>query len=101
MASETTDGPARPVDGRYPTGTGWVAGYALGVVVGVLSWLVSGEVTLGLILLVATGTPLSVAIEGSLDTRPLTARERRLAVALGFAGVVVGVAVLLYVIRLA
>lgn len=54
-----------------------VAGYALGLLTGIAAWIVSGEVTLGPILLIATGTALGVTFERSVDTRPLTAHERR------------------------
>lgn len=86
---------------RFPVGTGWVVGYALAFAVGVLAWFVSGEVTIGLILLFATGTPLGVSLERSIDTRPLTERERRVALFLTGAGLVVGVLTLVYVVLLA
>jgi len=83
--------------GRYPAGTGWVAGFAFGLVVGLLAWLVSAQVTLGLLLLVATGPALGVAFEQALGTRPLPPRERRVARLLALAGGVVGALVLAYV----
>lgn len=86
---------------RFPVGTGWIAGYALAFLVGVLAWVVAGEVTVGLILFFATGTAFGVSFERSIDTRPLTERERRLALALTAAGLVVGGGVLAYVVLLA
>ncbi|MFB6154814.1 MAG: hypothetical protein ABEJ22_02895 [Haloferacaceae archaeon] len=76
---------------RFPTGTGLLVGYALGVVVGIVAWLISGRVVVGLILFVATGTALGVAFEQSRTSRPLTRRERRTAWLLLVAGVLVAV----------
>jgi len=89
-----TSGPSASSVGRYPSGTGWIAGFALGVVAGVAAWVASGRVVLGLILLVATGTAMGAAFERSLATRPLTPAERRLALAALAAGVALGLLVL-------
>lgn len=83
---------------RFPSGTGLVAGYAVGSLMGLIAWAVSGEVTIGLILLVATGTALGVTFESSVDTRSLTAHERRWARILAGTGVIVGTLVLGYVV---
>jgi hypothetical protein len=102
MASQTTgysgDGEG-PTEGgrRYPAGTGWIAGFASGAVVGVVAWIISAEVVIGVVLLAATGTALGVAFEQSIDTRPLTERERRIALI----GVLVGLVVLTSVVLLA
>ena len=102
MASQTAeysgDGDG-PTEGgrRYPAGTGWVAGFATGAVVGVVAWLISTEVVIGVILLAATGTALGATFEQSIDTRPLTERERRIAVMLVTVGVLAGLVVLAYV----
>jgi hypothetical protein len=76
----------------FPSGTGWIPGYTVGGLAGVLAWLVSNEVILGLIIFVATGTPLAVTFERSLDTRRLTPRERRIVFFLLVVGLVLVVA---------
>lgn len=63
---------------RYPAGTGWWLGATTGAAIGILITALTGEVTLGLLALIATGTPFGLAIERRLETRPLTATERRL-----------------------
>ncbi|HKL30592.1 MAG TPA: hypothetical protein VJ898_15160 [Natrialbaceae archaeon] len=106
MASQTTgysgDGDG-PTEGgrRYPAGTGWIAGFASGAVVGVVAWIISAEVVIGVILLAATGTALGVTFEQSIATRPLTERERRIALILMTVGVLVGLAVLVSVVLFA
>jgi len=73
----------------YPEGAGYAIGLVLGAVVGALAWAVSRSVVLGVILLAATGTALGVAIEQALHTRPLTPRERRIALGSVLLGLVV------------
>ena len=82
---------------RVHAGTGLQAGDARWIVVGLVAWVVSGEVTVGLIRLVATGTASGVAFERSLDARPLTLQERRRVLIPGTAGTVVGILVFRYV----
>jgi hypothetical protein len=65
---------------------------------GLIAWAVSGEVTIGLILLVATGTALGVTFESSVDTRLLTAHERRWVLILAGTGVIVGTLMFGYVV---
>jgi uncharacterized membrane protein (UPF0136 family) len=101
MASETGGYPkaedrSSGENRRYPEGTGWIAGFATGAIVGVVAWLISQEVIIGVILLAATGTALGATFEQSLRTRSLTARERRIALVLLAAGVIVGLVVLTY-----
>jgi hypothetical protein len=84
---------------RYPAGVGWVVGYALGVLVGLVAWATTGEVTMGVILFAATGTALGAAFEQSVDTRPLTARERSRLWVILVGGVLVGALVLLVGLR--
>jgi len=86
---------------RYPDGTGWIAGFAIGAIVGVVAWLVSQEVIIGVILLAATGTALGATIEQALPTRSLTARERRIVLIFLAAGVIVGLVVLALVMGFA
>lgn len=52
---------------------------------------------IGLILVVPTGTVLDAAFEGSMDSRPLTPRERRWALGLVATGALVGLTVFVYV----
>jgi hypothetical protein len=92
---------SRTVSGGVPVGVGWLLGFALGLVTGLVAWLVSGEVSLGLILFVATGTALGFKVEQTLDGRPLTPREQRLARLAVVAGLVVGATVLGYVLLFA
>lgn len=63
---------------------------------GVTAWLLASEVTIGLILFAATGTALGFGIEQALSTRPPTKRDRRLALILLVAGILVGALVGIY-----
>lgn len=83
---------------RFPAGTGWTIGYLFGVVLGIVAWRITSEVVIGVIVLAATGPTFGVVLEQSLDTRPLTATQRRSVRVLAIAGVVVGVVVLLYLL---
>jgi hypothetical protein len=86
------------VDHRYPAGTGWAVGYLLGSVFGVTAWVLSEDVVLGVVVLAATGPALGVAIEQSIDTRPLNRARQRYLWLLAGTGVVVGVVALGYVV---
>ena len=86
------------VDPRYPAGTGWLVGYALGAGIGLVVWSLTGEVPLGIVAFAATAPPLGLALEAVLDTRPLSATQRRYVRLLAIAGVVVGALVLLIVL---
>ncbi|WP_255194846.1 hypothetical protein [Halorarius litoreus] len=99
MASRTSTPGA--VTSRYPVGTGWLAGFTAGLFVGIAAWLVSGEVTVGLVLFVATGTALGVAVEQTLDGRALTPRERRIVRLALVAGIVAGAATVGYILLFA
>jgi uncharacterized membrane protein YjjP (DUF1212 family) len=92
---------SRTVSGDVPVGVGWVLGFTLGLVTGFVAWLVSGEVTVGLILFVATGTALGFTVEQSLATRQLTPHEQRLVRLALVVGLVVGAALLGYVLLFA
>lgn len=92
---------SEPTASRFPVGMGWVAGYVLAFLVGVIAGVVADDITIGLILCFATGTAFGVSFERSMDTRPLTERERRLALFLTVAGLVVGAGVLASVVLLA
>lgn len=85
-------------DPRYPAGTGWLVGYVLAAGIGVVVWLTSGEVTLGLVAIAGTAPALGLSLERVLDTRPLTATQRRYVRLLSIAGVVVGALLLLAVL---
>ena len=87
-----------PEPHRYPQGTGWMAGFILGAIVGVTAWLLASEVSIGLILFAATGTALGFAFEQAMATRPPTRRERRLALILLVFGILVGLLVGIYAI---
>jgi|GEM_PF-2483630 len=82
------------LSGPYPDGAGWLSGFGLGVVAGLIAWYGTGAVTIGVIVFAATGTALGAIIESSIDTRPLTPRERRVVWLLLGVGIVVGLIVL-------
>lgn len=79
---------------QYPPGTGWLVGYVLALIFGALAWVIAREVTIALIVFVATGPALGVAFEESLSTRPLSGRQRRMVFALAALGTLVGLVVL-------
>ena len=82
-----SNGPNRE---QYPSGYGMVTGVWFGLVIGIIAFLVSAQVPIGLAAFVATGTAIGVGLEGALETRSPPARERRVAVFLGIVGVVAG-----------
>lgn len=79
-----------PTKEQYPTGYGMVTGVWFGLAVGIIAFLVSAQVPIGLVAFVATGTALGIGLERVLETRPPTARERWVAVSLSIAGVAAG-----------
>ncbi|WP_147435578.1 hypothetical protein [Halobellus sp. Atlit-38R] len=72
----------------YPERVGFAVGFLLGALVGGFTWIYSRNVVLGVILFAATGTVLGVVIKQTLDTRLLTPRERRIALASVLLGLV-------------
>ncbi|MFC6731057.1 MULTISPECIES: hypothetical protein [unclassified Haladaptatus] len=79
----------------YPEGVGFAIGFLLGAVFGGVAWIMSHNVVIGVILFAATGTALGVVIEQTINTRPLTPRERQIALASVLLGLVL--LVLVYV----
>ena len=73
----------------YPAGTGWLTGFLLGAVFGALAVMLSGRLTMGLILFAATGTSLGYTFEQSVRGRPMTPVERWVTWLLVVAGLVV------------
>ncbi|WP_416840715.1 hypothetical protein [Haloferax sp. DFSO52] len=86
----------KATDRRVPAGTGWVIGMVFGLVLGAVGWWMTREITILLVIFVATGTALGYALEQTLNPTPLTPTQRRLMLALLVLGVVVGGAVFLY-----
>ncbi|KAB1187813.1 MULTISPECIES: hypothetical protein [Haloferax] len=76
---------------RYDAGFGWAIGMAVGLVFGVLGWVMTREITMLLVVFVATGSALGFALEQSLNPAPLTPRQRRLLLVFLTVGVVAGV----------
>lgn len=77
-------------DEAFPSGYGLLTGLWLGLALGIIAFLVSANVSIGLIAFVTTGTALGIGLERGFETRPPTPRERRLAVVLGIVGVAAG-----------
>jgi len=75
MATETSVRPSR-------RGTGWLAGYAISAVLGLVAWALSEEWTLGAVLFVVSGGGLGATFEQLLRDVALTAHQRRLLFAL-------------------
>lgn len=73
---------------QYPTGYGMVTGVWFGLAIGIIVFLVSAQVPIGLAVFVATGTAIGIGLERALETRPSTVRERWVAIFLGIAGIV-------------
>ncbi|MFW5950467.1 MAG: hypothetical protein ACOCR6_03945 [archaeon] len=86
------------VDNQFPAGSGWLVGYVLAAVVGLVARYVSRQVVTGVILLLGTGAPLGVALERSLDTPSLPPQQREYAALLALSGVVVGTILLVVVV---
>lgn len=101
MSQAATSGSTPDSAGRYPQGSGYLLGFAIGVLlgIGVLLWF--QQATVAVILAVAVGTALGVTIEQAIDTRPMTERERSLAWLALLAGITVLVAVLVYLLFVA
>jgi uncharacterized membrane protein (UPF0136 family) len=77
-------------DETYPSGYGLVTGLWFGLAFGIIAFLVSAEVLIGLLITVVAGTAIGVGLERTLQTRPPSPRERRLTVFLGIVGVAAG-----------
>jgi hypothetical protein len=75
---------------RFPSGYGMVTGVWFGLASGIIAFLVSAQVPIGLVVFVAAGTAIGIGLERGLETRSPTSRERWLAVILGIVGVVAG-----------
>lgn len=75
---------------QFPSGYGLVTGVWFGLAIGIIAFLVSAQVPIGLVAFVATGTVIGIGLERVLETRPPTYRERRVAVFLGIVGVIAG-----------
>ncbi|KAB1193555.1 hypothetical protein GJR96_08890 [Haloferax sp. MBLA0076] len=76
---------------RHTGGFGWALGMVLGLSFGVAAWWMTGQITMLLVIFVATGTALGFALERSLHPAPLTPRQRRILLVLLTFGVVAGV----------
>ncbi|WP_254523475.1 hypothetical protein [Natrinema caseinilyticum] len=75
---------------QFPSGYGLVTGVWFGLAIGILAFLVSAQVPIGMVAFVATGAAIGVGLERVLETRSPTSRERRFAIFLGIVGVVAG-----------
>jgi len=73
---------------EFPFGYGVVTGIWFGLAVGIIAYLVSAQIPIGLVAFVAAGSAIGIGLERVLKTRPPTDRERRVAVFLGIAGIV-------------
>jgi len=82
--------PNVPTKEQFPSGYGLVTGVWFGLAIGIIAFLVSAQVPIGLAAFVATGAAIGIGLERVLETRSPTSRERWVAVFLGIVGVVAG-----------
>ena len=82
---------------RRLAGIGWLIGMTLGLSLGAVGWWMTNEVTILIVLFVATGSALGYTIENLLNPTSTSPGRRRLVLVLLTLGAAAGVAVFLYV----
>jgi len=65
---------------QFPSGYGVITGVWFGLAVGIIAFLVSAQIPIGLVAFVVAGAVIGIGLERFLETRPPTANERWVAV---------------------